>query len=962
MFGDVSTGQGPDRWQEICRLFDEAVGLDADGRKGFLDAVPEELRIEVEDLLASYSGADGALAEPPTEAIDRATLTPAGDSAGRVGNYELLELLGRGGMGAVYLARRADDVYQQVVAIKILQRGLESSEGVARFRSERQILAGLEHPNIARLLDGGNTGDGRPFLVMERVEGLAIDRYADLERLSLDDRLALFVKVAAAVQFAHQNLVIHRDLKPANILIAPGGEPKLLDFGIAKILGPDAGPALTVDRAPLTPSYASPEQLAGERVTTASDVYSLGVVLYELLTGIRPFVRPATTAGGQPVVDDRLPARPSAAVGTTARPSADSIAADRRTEPSALRRALQGDLDTILLKALHPEVERRYGSVLELIEDLERHRAGQPVQAQPDTWAYRSSKFVRRHRLALGLAGTALLVLVGFLIVLLVQRGQILRQRNRAEKATEFMVELFSLPDPTRSRGATITVREVLDRGAEEVRRDLTGAPDVQAALMISMARSYLSLGSHTRAAPLAEEALALARRVGDRAGEASALDLLGEIAKERGEYERGLDLLTEALALRRRELGEDAPETIETQTRLVYVQQLAGHPEEAVRAGREAVARAERAGLDERLSVALRRLAQVVAAGGDLAEAEALLRRALETERRIHGSLHPEILGIENELAVVLETAGKLPEAEALIETSLAEAAALFHAEPHPYQAIALGNQSRVVAALGNAAQAEALGLESLAVLEKIYGKEHVRVAASLANLGEIALIAGALDKAEARYREALGLLARLGEETSATAAVAESNLAQVLLRQNRLGEAAELYRSALAHQKARLGESHPEVALTLANLAELLGRQGDVESASEVVRQALAMARATLPAGSPRLAGPLRVAAGLARARGDLDQAVDLYGEVLVMIEKQPGHDPLEVAQARVNLGDLELRRQRPEVAEPLLRAALPVLEKNAASSEDPWLLATQRLLEEVARRRGRAGRKPG
>ncbi|MDX2000583.1 MAG: tetratricopeptide repeat protein [Thermoanaerobaculia bacterium] len=941
----MSSDGGRDRWQEICRHFDEAVARHGAARLSYLEGIPQEFRTEVAELLDSYAGAAEVLA-PPTEILGLES--PAAEpTLGRVGNYELLELLGRGGMGAVYLARRADDVYQKIVAIKILQRGLESSEGLARFRAERQILAGLEHPNIARLFDGGNTDDGRPFLVMERIEGIAIDRYADLKRLTVAERLDLFCKVAGAVQFAHQSLVIHRDLKPANILITDEGEPKLLDFGIAKILGPDSGPALTVDRAPLTPSYASPEQIGGERVTTASDVYSLGVVLYELLTGVRPFARPAETSVGITLVDDRLPARPSSAVGTTTRPSADSIAADRRTEPAGLRKALRGDLDTILLKALHPEVGRRYGSVRELTDDIERHRVGLPVQARPDTWSYRTTKFVRRHRVVLGLATAALAVLIGFLVTLLVQREQILRQRNRAEKATEFMVDLFGLADPSKSRGATITVREVLDRGAEEVRRELSSAPDVQAALMVSMARSYLNLGSHNKARPLAEEALALERRIGSQRGEASALDLLGEIAKEEGDYQRSLALLSNALEIRNRQLGEDASETLETLTRKAYVELLAGDLNAAIADGRRAVALAEGARNDERATVALRRLGQAVAAKGDSEEAESLLRRALEVERRIHGSRHPELLSISNDLAVLLETAGKLEEAKALLDAALTEAAVLFRDEPHPYQAIALGNQARVVALLGDPVAAEAIGNESLALLTKAYGPAHTRVAASLASLGELALVAGDLTKAEGRFREALGLLARLGEADSTAAAVAESNLAQVLKRQGRLDEAERTYRDALAHQRASLGAHHPEIALTLTYLGELLLLKGDLDVAAGVVGEALGMARATLPSDSPRLADPLRVAATLARAQGEVERAADLFGESLVLNERAFGLDHPDVARARVNLADLELKRQQPARAEELLRLALPVLEGAAASPDDGWTLAAKRLL---------------
>jgi serine/threonine protein kinase len=405
----------PERYQQIKQLFARVADLPAKERPAALDRLcggDPELRAEVERVLASDRGAGKFMEQPALAPVGRIVPQAVKESlvGSRVGRYEILSEIGRGGMGTVYLASRADDQYRKLVAIKVVNPGQEAEAMAARFRRERQILANLEHSNIAQLLDGGTAPDGSPYLVMEYVGGMPIDEYCDSRRLSVAERLKLFRTVCAAVHYAHQNLIVHRDLKPTNILVKADGTIKLLDFGIAKLLNPD--PARTpLERTAtamriMTPEYASPEQARGDAITTASDVYTLGVVLYELLSGHRPYRSLADILG------DRAPECPSTAAGRTEQSKAGdgepvartptSVAAERKTRPASLRRKLAGDLDAIVLKALEKNPSHRYGSVERLADDIQRHLAGLPVAARRDTTAYRLSKFLCRHKAAVG--------------------------------------------------------------------------------------------------------------------------------------------------------------------------------------------------------------------------------------------------------------------------------------------------------------------------------------------------------------------------------------------------------------------------------------------------------------------------------------------------------------------------------------------------------------------------------
>jgi serine/threonine-protein kinase len=509
-----------ERWRTIEPLLEGALELDPVSRAAWLDercGGDADLRAAVERLVEAFAGAQALLPSGAPDAVDalvrlaEAEAAPAGT---RIGPYRIVGEAGRGGMGVVYLAERADDQYRKRVALKLLRRGMDDPHLVRRFLEERQILATLDHPHIAKLLDGGVTADRLPWFAMEYVEGEPIDRYCDGHRLSVDHRLRLFLAVSDAVQYAHRNLVVHRDLKPSNVLVTAEGQVKLLDFGIAKLLGPDTAEATVtqIGRRAFTPEYASPEQVRGEPVTVASDVYSLGVMLYSLLSGRLPYrLQSRRERDIEQAVLETAPEAPSVTAGEST-----EAALARSSSPERLRRRLRGDLDVIALTALRKEIQRRYPSVEAMAADLRRHLDGLPVEARADRWSYRAAKFLRRHRLGVAVAAGVTLLVAGFGVVAAVQSARTAKERDRAEQVSAFVTDLLKSPDPYDGKGADITVRAVLDSAVRRIRTELRAQPSVQADLLTVIGQSYNGLGLLEEAHTALDSSIALRVRAGD--------------------------------------------------------------------------------------------------------------------------------------------------------------------------------------------------------------------------------------------------------------------------------------------------------------------------------------------------------------------------------------------------------------------------------------------------------------
>ena len=528
----------PERWQRLQALFNAAADLSREQQAAFLDdacAGDLALRRQAESLILACEEATEQIQGMIRDAARDAPLKETASAVGRrIGPYQIIQELGEGGMGSVYLAVRADDEYQKRVAIKVVQHDLGNPEILRRFRTERQILAGLDHPYIARLLDGGTTPDGMPYVAMEYVEGAPIDRYCESNRLPIDERLKLFRDVCAAVHYAHQNMVIHRDIKPGNILVTADGVPKLLDFGIAKLLNPELGPqtqAITrMAMRLMTPEYASPEQIRGEPITTASDIYSLGVVLYELLTGHRPYrFKTYLSQEIEQIVGHEEPARPSTVVGrqNTNRESSKNTATSKREarERAKRRRQLAGELDAIVMMALRKEPQRRYASADQFSNDVRRHLEGRPVLARPDTVSYRAAKFIKRHKLGVAAAALISVTLIGGIAATAWQARIAQAERARAERR-------FS--DGRKLAGSFIF--EMHDKLA-----DLPGSTRARESLVKSALEYLNSLAQDAGDDPALQRELALAyQRVGDVQGNPTNANL-GDTAGALASYRKAL-------------------------------------------------------------------------------------------------------------------------------------------------------------------------------------------------------------------------------------------------------------------------------------------------------------------------------------------------------------------------------------------------------------------------------------
>lgn len=790
----------PERWRQLEPLLDAVLECPASGRAALLDrlcAGDEELRAEVERLADACENADeGFLAEPAPQfaAPLLAQLTSEreeGIRRGAVGPYRVVGEVGRGGMGTVYLAERADQQFEQRVALKLVRDGLDEPERMRRFLEERQILASLEHPNIARLLDGGVTAGGHPYFAMEYVRGLPIDRYCDENRLDVAARLRLFCRVCAAVQYAHRNLVVHRDLKPTNILVGEDGEPKLLDFGIAKLLAAREEPGITREGfGPLTPEYASPEQVRGDAVSTASDVYSLGVLLYSLLSGHLPHRRAGLPPGE---VERRMlepPERPSQAVLRTSgaiedpeRPSLPGpVSHARGTTPERLRRRLRGDLDTIVLRALHPEPERRYPTVGELADDVRRHLDGLAVRARPDTRAYRARKFVTRHRWGVAAGSALVLLLVGFSTVTAVQGARIresaarvAEERDRAQQGEAFLLGLFARSDPYAGSGEALSVRELLDNGVAELQRETADRPDTRARMFLAIGMAYYGLGENERAAALMDSSYTLRRGLrGETDPETIATaNQLANVLRVAGRYDEAAALYQRILAARRSRHGDGAPEVARALNGLALVRWMQGRSDEAERLLREALvidrrdAAVEPAHLAQTLnnlghamrdlgalaeaealhreslavrrafwgqehfevSVSLSNLAGVLRDRGDLAGADTLYRQVLDLRRRLVGEAHPDLAYDRAGYALLLHRRGDLRASDAMYRRALD---VQLRALPpgHPLTAVTLTGHGLLLLDMGRPAEAEPLLSEALAARRRALTPGHWRIA----------------------------------------------------------------------------------------------------------------------------------------------------------------------------------------------------------------------------------------
>lgn len=884
------------RWERAERIFHACVErVPPDDDAVLAESCPDDpdLRATVEALLLAHRS-DPAFLDAPVARVAMAGATDTAEAKLAVPGYRVVRPLGRGGMGDVFLAVQEGEGFQRPVALKLIQPGLASVEVMRRFRLERRILAGLDHPNIARLLDGGVAGDGRPFFAMEYVEGVPVDRYCDTHRLGVAARIALFETICRAVQHAHENLVLHRDLKPANVLVRDDGVPKLLDFGIAKVLaldpGDDTGVTRTRTRA-LTPEHAAPEQLTEAAPSAATDVYGLGVLLFELLTGTRPFRR--GTGSWRELEEAVLadaPPLPSEAV--LAGVDAGDRAARRGTDPRALARRLAGDLDTIVSKALRKEPERRYTSVAALAEDLSRHRRRLPVRARPDTLGYRTSRFVRRHLVPLGAGVAVAVALVGATTVSAIQsrRAQAESRRAQAErdKALEvrsFLLEMFGATGASRDVGGTVTARELLDRQAEALESGAGLNPELLAEMTSVLAEGYDRLGLLAPAARLAERALELRREhlppahpdvarsmallgwIRHEEGDAEAADSLLRTAVARldlataneaalaralndlgvhresvGDFEEAEALYDRALEIRRDLLGPEHRAVGVTASNLSVIRYRRADYAGAVEAAQEALAVMRRTlGPDhQRTTIVQSNLAAMQVALGDNRGAEAQYQELLRRQEALQGPEHPVTLQLLSSLATVHINLGRWEEAEERLRR-LVEARTATLGAGHPLTADAMVDLAKALLGLGRTGEARALSEDALGRLDAGLGRGHPTTAGALLLFART-LAADEPTRAESLHREAVALMVAAHDEGHPETADARVALADFLATRGRWGEAAPLYRTGHLALLDALPANHPHLHRTRVLLARALARTGAGQEADSLLAAARA------------------------------------------------------------------------------------------------------------------------
>jgi eukaryotic-like serine/threonine-protein kinase len=745
-----------------------------------------------------------AQAEATVDSFSPALSGAAGSTESKsIGPYRLIRKLGEGGMGLVWLAEQTAPV-RRFVALKLIRSGFYDDSLLQRFKAEQQSLAVMNHPAIAKVFDAGTTPDGQPFFVMEYVDGSSITAYCDAKKLMIRDRLELFIQVCEGVQHAHQKALIHRDLKPSNVLVAElDGKPvpRIIDFGIAKAIASQAVSDQTLfTQAGAfvgTRGFVSPEQASGsEDVDTRTDVYSLGVILYVLLTGALPFdteswkKRPMDEVLRQLREDD--PPTPSSKLHSEK--DTATIADHRSTAPAELARLLRGDLDWITMRALDRDRSRRYGTPTELAADIQRYLHNEPILARPASTSYRLGKYVRRHRIGVAVTVAAALLLVAFAVTQAIQLRRITRERDRANRITDFMTTMFKVSDPSEARGNTITAREVLDRASLKIDTGLAQDPEMQAQLIDVMGNVYSSLGLYSRAEPLSRRAVDIQRRaLGLKNPETlNSMHHLALLLYDQGQWGESEKLIRETLDVRRQVSGREDPETLTLMALLAATLQGQGRSAEAEQLEREALEIQHRVlGPEDSKTLATAYLlAATLQREGRYAEAEKLGRETLDMQRRVLGPDHPDTLATMGILAGTLQQEGRYAEAEQLEREALGIQRRVLGPE-HPDTLDTVHNLASTLEREDRYPEAEQLERETLEIQRRVLGPEHP---------------------------ETLGMM---------------SNLAGTLLLEGRYAEAEKLGREALEIQRRVLGPDHPHTATSLYNLGCVAARQGHTNQA---------------------------------------------------------------------------------------------------------------------------------
>jgi serine/threonine protein kinase/tetratricopeptide (TPR) repeat protein len=876
------------RWQQIQSLFQELVDMDGAARAAHLDKScgnDADLRVSVQSLLTL----DGAGEDPLLNAIGAAAESLLEDHRDRligtrVGPYRVVSILGYGGMSTVYRGERDDSQYHQTVAIKVLQHAAVHPRLRSRLHSERHILATLDNPSIARLIDSGDLEDGTPYLVMEFVDGESIDVYCDSRTLFIRERIELFIAVCGAVHYAHRNLIVHRDIKASNIFVTEEGAPKLLDFGIAKLLAPESLshtlPVTRLQERILTPENAAPEQVLGRPITTATDTYSLGVLLYLLLTGRSPY---RLLSYSQLQLERAIcmddPTRPSQMVVSKLKGESDSdrsrITDRRGLSPQRLRARLSGDLDAIVGMAMRKEPDRRYTSVEALAEDLRRHLAGQPVRARQGDWRYNTAKFLRRNLLPVVATASLFVGLVIIAGVTLWQNHRIgiardatAQERDRAQQVSAFMVDVFSRADPFTAQGREDTAKDLLAQGAEKIKANVNLQPEVRAQLLESIGLADRRQGLSETAIPLFEQAVNIRReaRPVDNRTLAAALANLAQAQTDSGRFVGAEENIQQALYLSQ---SGDAPPSAETADILFqyghYSLNVKSDPERASNLFSKALGIYRSVPGDQHLAIASTLIALAAPAmwSGDFVIAEQYQREGMNLLRSTVSHNYPDYASALEGLGYILTERGKYDEAEQVLNEALqiergdfgadnqrvahieANLGTIYQREGNPVRAMAVTEDAlRIITTrlgpihyqvgyyldalanlnliAGNLSAAENHAKQALAIYAQSLPARHLYVAATRHLIGEVFLRRGQFAAAEIELRAALDLDLSLAGPGNWRVARTQASLGWLLISENKVAEGEPILVAAQKQLLTTLGPQHPEVMLAASRLAE--------------------------------------------------------------------------------------------------------------------------------------------
>ncbi|MEM7368327.1 MAG: serine/threonine-protein kinase [Bacteroidota bacterium] len=941
------------RWQQLQHWFEAALKLPAAEREAYLSnqcADQPGMAQEVLELLQADASEDSLLSNIVLPQLDLQELLHPMEGQ-ILGPYQVEKVLGKGGMGTVYLARRIDGEFDQLVAVKLLKRGMDSEELFQRFRIERQIQARLEHPHIARLLDGGLTADGQPYFTMEYVPGLPLGEYCNRHLLSIDQRLGIFLQICEAIQYAHSQLVIHRDLKPNNILVNEEGTVKLLDFGIARLMDEDQASGLTQDgNRVFTPEYASPEQAQGKSVGTATDVYSLGVIVYELLTGLRPFdLADLSPVERELIITKERPPLPSQRV--VELPS-DKLAG-RDGSIDRLSKHLKGDLDTICLKALRKEAERRYTSAGEFAEDIRNYLHHQPVKARPDTFVYRSKKFIQRNRVAVT---ASLLASLLFLFTISFYTWQVGNERDRAQleaqkskEIADFLTEIFMESNPIVNQGDTLTAMQLLDRGAKKIKTELEDNPQLKREMLALLGSLYREMGNSSSSLHMYDAALDIAPDE-HAISDAFIFNRMATQAIHNGYLEEADSLLGEAqqaliaegdfpnrdwgewyntkgnLHLETRQLdsaetaylsalhvfqdiysGPD-PNIAGTFQSLGLLYSISFQADKAVDYLHRSLSMAKHIeteeGIGYRKPMLFQSLARAYSKTGDFDTAIAYADSALLLFRKSYGNEHPLLGGYLRVKAILLADSGKSEEAKALLE-------------------------------------------ECLALNQKLYGPTHENLASVLSDLGTISTDQNDPVGAEAYFRQSLSMR---GENSPPQGlAINKSLLAGAVEKQGRYTEAETLYMESLALDRETYGNVHPYIADGLNNIGQMWEDLGETEKAMAYYEEALALVDSGLSLQNPYISTSFLLKGRLLTKQGALEEAYPLLVQGLGLREDiLPPINP-HIATGQRMLAECLMKQKQYATADSLLQRSLAIAEE-AVGVDHEVTESTKRAIREL------------